>query len=280
MLFLVVDAIPHDLAREVWSDGGMEGFCEPRPVVSVFPSLSHVAVPSLLWGTFETRPPGYEARYYEADTGEVRGGYSEAESEAALEPFRARPRGLVGHLAVYLLRGALAWGQIRWITHRFRQEGGPWLGYLSATDGVGHFGGRPGLERSFRDICARLREARQEHRRRKGVLPHVVLCSDHGMAFGRFQHLGVKQLEERLERAGFHPGNRGPDGVVLLAYGDVGAGVVYADRSRAPEVAELIASAPGVDLAFARIEGGSVAFAERGEPSRARLSWRGQEYRY
>ena len=71
MLFLVVDAIPHDLALELWSDGAMPGFDEPRPIVSVFPSLSHVAVPSLLRGVLDVHPEGYEARYHDATAREM-----------------------------------------------------------------------------------------------------------------------------------------------------------------------------------------------------------------
>ncbi len=280
ILFLLVDAIPWDLAREVWAEGGMPGFREPRPVVSVFPSLTHVAVASLLRGVFDERPPGYEARWYDPTDGRIRGGFSDPESEGPMAHFRARPHGLLGHLGVYFLRGLLAQGQIRWITHRFRREGGPWLGYLAATDGVGHFSGRPGLARAFRDVCAQLRTLREEQARRIGTLPEVVLCSDHGMAFGTLGHLAAKELETRLEAAGFRPGAMGPDGVALVPYGDVGGGVVYAHPERAAQVAEAVASAPGVDVAFGRSPGGALAFGQRGPMTRARLRWRDGLYRY
>jgi hypothetical protein len=278
--FLLVDAIPHDLAHEVWAEGGLEGFAEPRPSVSVFPSLTEVAVPSLLREIFAERPPGYEVRYYHPPSGEVRGRPGDPESEIAVAPYRARPRGLLAQAAIYLLRARLAYAQVRWITHRFEQEGGPWLGYLSATDGVAHFSGRLELARAFRDIAASVNEVRREHQRRHGVLPGVVLCSDHGVAFGRLEHLAEQELGERLAHAGFRPGESGRDGVVLVSFGDVGAGVVYTDLARAPEVAEVTARAPGVDLAFARVEGGCLVFASREGLGRARIRWRGELYRY
>jgi hypothetical protein len=176
VFFLVIDAIPHDLAREVWAAGALPGFQEPRPTVAVFPSLTAVAVPSLLGGIFDEVPPGYEARYYHPPSGEIRGGLGDPESEAAVAPFRARPRGFLGHTAVYLLRRGLAHAQIRWITHRFREEGGPWLGYLSATDGVAHFSGRDGLVLALRDIAASVDAARRTHEREHGELPGAVLC--------------------------------------------------------------------------------------------------------
>jgi hypothetical protein len=286
-----VDAVPYEVAKAVWEDGGLPGFGEPRRSVSVFPSLTEVAVPSLLRGIFSERPPGYESRYYHPPSGEIRGGFSDPASDAAMSPFRARPRGLLAHAAVYLLRGQLAYAQIRWITHRFQQEGGPWLGYLSATDGVGHFSGREGLARAFRDIALRVNQLRLEialrvnqlrleHQRQHGVLPGVVLCSDHGMSFGPLDHLAESTLADRLTGAGFRVGGRGHHRVVLVPYGDVGAGVVHVERESAPEVATAVASAPGVDLAFARVEGGCLVFGMREGLERARIRWRGGSYRY
>jgi hypothetical protein len=273
-----VDAIPWELAREVWADGGLPGFAGPRPMVSVFPSLTDVAVPSLLREIFPARPPGYEARWYHPPSGEIRGP-GDPESDAALAPLRARPHGLVAQAAIYLLRGRLAYAQIRWITHRFRNEGGPWLGYLSATDGVAHFDGRDGLARAFRDVAASVAAARSEHARRHGVLPGAVLCSDHGMAFGTVDHLAARDLGARLARAGFALGGAGADRAVLVPWGDVGAGAVHVDRARAAEAAEVVAGAPGVDLAFARVPAGFLVLGGGGS-TRARVRWRGSAWRY
>lgn len=277
--FLLVDAIPYDLAWEVWDDGGLPGFAEPRPTVSVFPSLTEVAVPALLREIFPERPPGYEARYYDASSGETHGPGDPA-SEAPISPLRARPRGLISQAAIYLLRARLAYAQIRWITHRFEQEGGPWLGYLSATDGVAHFNGREGLVGSFRDIAESVQQARLEHESHHGVLPGVVLCSDHGMAFGDLDHLSAHALGERLEQAGFRLGESGRDGAVLVPFGDVGAGCVYVEPQRAGDAAEVVARAPGVDLTFALEDGGCLVLGEEGA-TRARIRWgEGGVYRY
>jgi hypothetical protein len=278
--FLLVDAIPHALAHDVWAAGGLPGFDEPRPTVSVFPSLTAVAVPALLRGIFDEVPAGYEVRYYDPAHGEIRGSFGDAASEAAMAPFRTRPHGLLGHTAVYLLRRGLAYAQIRWITHRFQEEGGPWLGYLSATDGVAHFSGRSGLERSLRDIAHALDAARREYERRHGELPGVVLCSDHGMRFGAVEHLAAHQLEDLLAGAGYRVGKPVPDGVTLVPYGEVGAGVVHTSAECAPGVAEVVAGAPGVDLAIAHQDDGCLVFGLRETLERAQVRWRDGAYRY
>jgi hypothetical protein len=278
LLFLLVDAIPYGLAHEAWASGDLPGFREPHPMVSVFPSLTEVAVPSLLREIFPERPPGYEARYYHAPSGEVHGP-GDAESEAAVAPFRARPRGLATQAAIYLLRERLAYAQIRWITRRFRIEGGPWLGYVSATDGVAHFSGREGLALAFRDVAASVHEARLEHQRRTGLLPGVVLCSDHGIAFGDLEQLSAQALGERLECAGFRLGGRGAESALLVPYGDVGAGVVHVDPGRASQAADVVVRAPGVDLVFAREAEGFRVLGAAGA-SQARVRWRDGAYRY
>lgn len=279
-LFLLVDAIPFPLARELWVRGGMPGFREPRPMVSVFPSLTDVAVAALLRAVFDERPPGYEPRWYHPSSGEIRGP-GDPESELVMEPLRARPRGLLAQAAIYLLPRGLAYAQVRWITHRFAREGGPWLGYLSATDGVGHFGGREALAEALADLLASVDAVRREHRLREGAWPRVVLCSDHGMAFGPKGHLAERTLAAHLEEAGFHSRERGAGGFVLVPWGDVGGGVIHGDGARAAEIAARAACAPGVDLAFGRCEDGCRAFGLRfGRLHSARLRWRGDRYRY
>jgi hypothetical protein len=279
-LFLVVDAIPWDLAQEVWREGGMPGFAEPRAVASVFPALTHVAVAALLEGTFHQRPFGYEVRYLHAPSGEIRGGFDEPGAEAAIEPFRVRPEGTLGHGSIYFLPRAVAAGQIRWISYRYQEEHGPWLGYLWATDAVGHFGGREGMKASFADVCAQVDAARRARLSREGVLPDVVLCSDHGMAFGRNMHLPAEALEAHLRVFGFDPEAEGSDRVRLVPFGDVSAGAAWCDPARADEVAELVATADGVELACAVLPEGFRAWRRRHGLEHARIRRDGTRWRY
>jgi hypothetical protein len=100
------------------------------------------------------------------------------------------------------------------------------------------------------------------------------------MSFGRMKHLDTRELADRLRSAGFRPGERGSDGVTLVAYGDVGGGVVYTEPSRAVEVAAIVAEAPGVDVAFGRDDEGCTAFARRHHLESARIRWRDDLYAY
>lgn len=270
-LFLVVDAIPFDVAEEVWRAGDMPGFAAPRPMVSVFPGLTHVAVPALLAGAFPARPPGYEVRYLHPPSGEIRGGFGVPGAEEAMRPFRVRPDGVIGHGAIYPLPSRASWAQIRWITHRSRAEGGPWLGYLWASDAVGHFEGRERLLASLSDVCRQVQRARTEVAERDGVEPEVVLASDHGMAFGPLVHLSAEMLAAHLGVFGFSEDAVGMDHIRLVPFGDVSAGVVYCDPTRAAPVAEAVATAPGVRLAFSATADGFQVWRTRGRIERARM---------
>lgn len=280
MLFLVIDAVPYDVAHELWADGLMPGFQEPRPLISVFPSVTHVSVPSLIRGVFDRRPPGYESRYFHTPSGEVRGGLADATSEAVFDPYQLRPRGALGQLAIYVLTSALAYGQVRWCTWRFQRGGGPWLGYIAATDGVAHFEGREKLREALVDIFAEIADVRAEYQRREGVLPGVVTASDHGMYFGEHTHVDVKDVERMLAVSGFTPGRTGRRGVHLVPLGDVGGGGAWCAPESAAEVAEAIAHVTGVELAFSRDGDGARVYAVGNGLASARIRWEGSRYLY
>ncbi len=280
-LFLVVDAIPLGLAAKAFDEGLLPGFSAPAPMISVFPSLTNVAVPALLGGVLEVRPPGYEARHYHPPSGEIRGGFSDPSSESGMHMYRGHPSGTLEHFAVYALRRRLAWQQIRWIGYRFRRDGGAWLGYLGATDGVGHFGGETALWEAFADICEQVRAMVRRFEEQHGETPRVVLCSDHGLAFGRLDHLDAAEVEERLRLVGFHPGKPAGTGFVLCPMGDVSGGAAWCAPGAAPELAQALVELPGVDVAACRTPTGARVFrVDAGGLAVANVKVRDGRYRY
>ncbi len=278
MLFLVVDAIPFDLARGLWRDGGMPGFAEPRPMVSVFPSLTHVAVPALVRGVTHLRPHGYESRYVHPPTWTVRGGI--VDDASPMDVYRMRPRTSVDEVAIYLFAETLSFGQARWVRWRFNQERGAWLGYLSATDGVAHFEGREALREALADIFGQVDRLRDRFEAEEGVRPGAVLCSDHGFRFQPLQATEVERIEKHLELAGFRPGGPLPEGVLMAPVGEVGGGAAWCAPERAAEAARAIAEVPGVDVAFGRKGDGCEVFAVRSGLERARIDWEAGRTRY
>lgn len=262
-LFLVVDGIPVDLAVEAFEADQLPGFTRPVPMVSVFPSLTNVAVPALLRGVIPVRPPGYEARYYHPPSGTIRGGFADPDSEPGLRVYRPHPEGNLGHFMVYALRGRHAGSQVRWIGSQFERGDGPWLGYLAGTDGVGHFDGRDELATVFGDVCEQVGVALRGFEGRHGFAPRVVLCSDHGFEFGPLRQLDEATVADRLRLAGFREGSTRGTGFVLAPMGVVAGAAAWCSPEVADELAEALVELPGVDLAACRTPDGARVFAVR-----------------
>ncbi|RME25976.1 MAG: hypothetical protein D6798_07660, partial [Deltaproteobacteria bacterium] len=283
-LFVVIDAIPLDVAQEVHAAGALPGFDPPVAQVSVFPSLTHVALSALARPAVDLRPPGYESLYVHVPSGEVRGSFLDGDSPG---PWRTQADGMLGLGAIYLLRTAMARQEARWIRLRFKSEGGPWLGYIAATDGVAHFSGRDALVTAFTEVCREIVDARRAFQSAHGVDPHVVLCSDHGMEWGLHSALSFETVVQRLRLEGYEPGRQGRRGVLSAPMGDVGAGMLWCHPDAASDLAQLASELPGVELAVARSPGstadrgsGTVFRVLPGRATRARVSWGPRGLRY
>jgi hypothetical protein len=273
-LFIVVDAVPFDVAEEAWVRGALPGFPKPSRLLSTFPSLTHVAIPALLRGFRDERPGGYEPVWFAPDRGQILRDFD------MLPPggLRHWPPGIVGEVAMYSFPMGLSWGQAR----HFAYEAGahpeqPLLAWVSATDAVAHFKGRAALLEAFLGVCRTVLETREEIARRFGTAPRVVLVSDHGTAFlekKTYAWLGPDQLGRVLGLFGFQVGKGGEDGVALPCLGNVGGGVAYTHPRLAVPAAEAVAETHGVDLAFGRMPEGFTVFAVREDGShRATIRW-------
>ncbi len=278
-LFVLVDAIPHDVARRAWMDGAFPGFPPPSQLVSTFPSLTYVAIPAIVRGISQYKPPGYEAVWFDPERGTL------VRDLDHIEPHGVDtwPRlNLFAEGALYALPRGFTYSQTRWIKQAApRHLDRPWVGWISATDALGHFKGRAAMHRAVSAIGGQVAQVREEYARIHGSLPRVVLASDHGMEFGIRSHLTQEDLQRFLALSGFAGPWGALDGVVVAALGVVGCGVLHTHPERAEAVAEVVSQAAGVDLAMARTRTGAAVFAVRGGGvARADLHWDGDRYRY
>jgi len=274
---LVVDAIPWELAVEVWQQGHLPGFSEPVPSVSVFPSSSNVALPALIDGILGARPPGYEARYYHPPSATIRGRPGAPEADRPMVRYRARP-GPLDLVAGPIVARFRASREVARLMHRFVRESGSWLAYASATDGIGHFGGREALLSAFRTVTRHVVEARRVIEMKHGTAPPVILTSDHGMAFGRLAHVSGVLVSQALKNAGFVRQSAGSAGFFLPSMGEIAAGVCFVAPDGAATVARILTRVEGIDVVVAR-RGEESALIVRGNDE-ALLDWRGGRYRY
>ncbi|MBN1335524.1 MAG: hypothetical protein JXB39_06140 [Deltaproteobacteria bacterium] len=278
-LFVLVDAVPYDIARRAWMAGAFPGFPPPSRMVSTFPSLTYVAIPALIRGIHPFKPKGYEAVWFDPERGVLVRDF-EHMTPSGLESW---PRmGLVQEGFLYALPRGFTFSQTRWITQQALQHADePWMGWISATDALGHFKGRAALARAFESVARKIALVREEYTRIHGTLPRVVLASDHGLECGTRFHLSEDELLRFLALGGYHGIWGAPDGVATASLGMVGSGVLHTHPDRAPAVAELVAQASGVDLAVAKVPDGAVVCGVRmGGMARARIHWEGDRYRY
>jgi hypothetical protein len=281
VLILVIDAIPWSLARAAWSAGLLPGFGEPRPVVSTFPSLTNVAVPALIDAAVRVSPPGYEARWVEPERRRVRGMLGRVADEPGLAPFRGRPEGALDTYLEYAMRQRTATVQLAWIRDHLLAEAAPWLGYLRATDAIGHFDGHDALLEVFATVAAEVAALGVLYERRHGRPLEVVLCSDHGMAFDVQHWLSDRTVVDAVASLGLTRGVGGTDGFQVAPLGDVAGGAVWCDARRAPDVASALVKLPGVELAVARLGDGALVVRDLGgRLSTARVRWTGTRYAY
>ena len=234
-------------------------------------------MPALIDRILGARPSGYEARYYHPPSGTMRGGLSAPEADWPMAQYRPHPDPL-DVLAGYVLPRLMASREVARLMRRFVKEGGSWLAYASATDGVAHFAGREALLAAFRTLARHVVNARRAIEMEHGAAAAVVLTSDHGMAFGRLAHVSDGVVSQALENAGFVAERAWPEGFFLPAMGEIAAGVCFVARDRAATAARTLARVEGIDVAVGRSAEES-ALIVRGADE-ASLDWRNGRYRY
>ena len=224
------------------------------PCVSVFPSFTNVAVPALIGRILGTRPPGYEARYYHPPSGNIRGGLITAEVDRHLAQYRIRPVGPLGMVAGFLVRSSWPGARSLRLVNGFAKEGGHWLAYAAATDGVARFQRARGAHRHVRNVILRTRgRAKDDRKRSMAPPPPSCLLSDHGMAFGPLANVSdadvASKLSNRRDSSASLPG---PNGFFLPAMGEVAAGVRFVAPDRAVMAARILTRLDGIDVVIAR----------------------------
>jgi hypothetical protein len=263
-LVVLLDAIPYE-AVERLTDPSLgetalfQDLKGPVPMVSTFPSGTNVAIPALIAPFGVGVSPGYENRHFDWAKNKVRGGgvisYYRIEF-----PWRGffdvtRTGIAVGGLnALNPVEGAIK--QLRKGIEGFvASEKDLYTIYVGETDLVMHFSGPDAVRPIFEALETTIREVRQEHPDRPF---DVVILSDHGVEGGEPLINVRKQVLKALKKAGYRYEKKlkRPDDVVLTPYGLVSNLEAYTRDEIKPQVAEVLASVPGVDLCvFKRPDG-------------------------
>lgn len=255
-LIVLLDAIPYAAAERITNPSLEEtalfqDLKGPVPMVSTFPSGTNVAIPALIAPFGVGVSPGYENLHYDWVRNRVRGGgvisYYRIEF-----PWRGffdvtRTGIAVGGLnALNPVKGSIE--QLRrGIDGFIACDKDLYTIYVGETDLVMHFLGPEAVRPIFEALETMLREVRQEHPDRPF---DVVILSDHGVEGGEPLINVRKPVLKALKKAGYRYKKKlkRPDDVVLTPYGLVSNLEAYTRDEKKPQVAEVLANVPGVDL--------------------------------
>lgn len=249
-LILALDGVPYRAVRTAREMGAFDGWAEPRPMVSTFPSMTNVGFTALL-APFGARPiPGYELRRYDQELNRVLGGGVFDDKFNWREQFELQTNGIWSKPGLYMTPGRTVRKELKKV-QKFALEDPDeiMLALVSATDTLTHFQGDDAIVRSLLEISESIEELRRLHLELHGRELQLVMFSDHGNADRKVKRAG--NIEKTLKQAGLQLSKRlgSPNQVVTAAYGLVGYGVLYSDPNTAEKAARALAGDPSVALA-------------------------------
>lgn len=256
LLFIGLDAVPYRtverLSDPALGDAALfRGLRGPVPLISTFPSTTSLAFAGILEPFGLEKSPGYEAKFFDWDAGQIRGGGLISYNQIKF-PWREfwdwRMHGL-GRKAVSGARPVkTTYRSIRQSLAAFAaSDDEVFYIYYTTTDLVSHLKSPPGLEPVLRRLDESLRELRERQPERPF---RVVLFSDHGMAGGEPLVNVRRGVTRALKRAGYHPARhlRQANHVVFVPFGLVSSFVAFTRESTREEVAAVLAGVEGVHV--------------------------------
>lgn len=287
-LVIAVDGVPYDLIKELQGEGHFRGFQEPSKVVSTFPSITTSAFGAMFHEVGGDRPPGYDREYFSYKKRKIQGFLSSIHPKSPTDfrnlfdyyrrtPFQkfwiyAAP-GFSGHRDLIKIR-KLLWN---------RPDAERLITYIGGTDGAGHILGRKRVRHWLIFMDDFLQKMRRRYRDEFGQDLQLTLFSDHGFHYVRKPNaVSKRSFVQRLRKVGLTLSNNlwRKDHVVAIEWGNISGASVYADESRVPEVARLLATTQGIDLVAYRSGENIELLAYRNlSGERAEISCNAQETR-
>ncbi|TNF70858.1 MAG: hypothetical protein EP299_13190 [Acidobacteria bacterium] len=271
-LIIALDAVPFWVVEDVMDpDLGEEAlfkdFKGPVPMVSTFPSSTSVALVGMLGPFGLGLSPGYEARFYDWQMGKVRGGgvvsYRRIEFPWR-EYFDWGRKGPIGSAIEGTRPIKYSIKRLRRAIQDFATNNREtFFIYIAPTDTAAHTKGPEALKKVLVALDQMLTELEESQKRPI----EVVIFSDHGLA-GDEPLINVwKGLKKAIKEAGFKLRTKrlkGPKDVVMVPFGLVSSAEAYVMEENKGEIAEVLASAPGVDVCVYSSDAGWLVESKRG----------------
>lgn len=267
-LLVCLDGVPHTIIKRAQSQGLFEMFREPTRLLSPFPTMTNVALSTMLCAT---PPLGYESLYFDKKVGRLAGGVgkyigprTESKKPSSYMDALDYQEPLPCEFLVYVAPERVCFADFQRFDARFRRTAPQtdFFAFLKATDGLLHIRGAAALQTALIELDQILRRTRA----RCGAETEIMLFSDHGMNTDESRRI---KLRQHLERQGFTWTNRvGAEdvrSVAVPAFGLVGFAALYcANESAANNIAASLTTLEGVDFSVTRSLDAARITGERG----------------
>ncbi|HEY0077704.1 MAG TPA: hypothetical protein VGB73_03590 [Pyrinomonadaceae bacterium] len=277
-LLLCLDGVPHELIEAARSRGLFDRFNEAARLLSPFPTMTNVALSTMLGAT---APLGYESLYFNRDERRLCGGARKYVGRRTPDKIPSSymdeldyQEPLPFEFLVYVAPETIWRADMRRFRERFRAAPAhrDFFAFLKGTDGLLHIRGARRLDVALQSLDRILREI-QDH---CGAETEIVLFSDHGMnlqdnrRINLATHLRAEGYEVADNLSAPQRGKGRRRSVAVPAFGLCGYAALYcAEETDAGGVADALSTLEGVDFSIRRE--GSEAVVVRGERGAARI---------
>src|SRR5262245_42870672 len=283
-LVIVLDGVPYQTIAELRAEGRFRRFKNPARMISMFPSLTNVAMIEILQAEDS---PGYEDHYYDREQNRLLGAIQDRLNGGKFirNSFRktfdyhaTAFKGSLAYVAAPLGTIAVAHLDLSAFRQSFKEFCGKsdaplFVAYIGETDSLAHLGGRKPLKALLRALDRTVEELISE----SGGRLEVEMFSDHGNNYADYASV---ELNDAINGAGFKTEKSliHPNSVVLPKYGLVGASTLFTRPENRARLAEVCAKTKGVD--FAVYPSGEDVIELISARGRARVSRDGDRFRY
>jgi hypothetical protein len=242
-LAVCLDGVPYEVMARLWDEGLFREFSRPVKMISVFPSVSDVALTDVLHAE---KVPGYENLYFDVQRNQIAGGALSTVSKARIPYLEILDydepgifKGIAYILPVKTYRADLGRFLKRYNATDLRQ----YRAHLCSTDSLCHVMTPEDFQQFLHEVDALLREI---FLRREGLLDFVVF-SDHGNS--QIQSVRI-DVEKFLSERGFQVESsiKSERSVVIPGFGLVGVMAVYCKPESTLRLAQVLSRCEGVDF--------------------------------
>jgi hypothetical protein len=283
-LVIVLDGVPYQTVAELRAEGRFRRFKNPARMISMFPSLTNVAMIEILQAADS---PGYEDHYYDREQNRLLGAIQDrlnggkfirGSFRSTFDYHAPAFKGSLAYLAPPVGAITVAHLDISAFRKSFREfcaksDSPLFVAYIGETDSLAHLGGRKPLKALLRSLDRAIEELISE----SGGRLEVEMFSDHGNNYAEYTEV---KLNDAIDSAGFRTEKtlKDANSVVLPKYGLVGASTLFTYPENSARLAEVCAKTRGVD--FAAYQSGEDVIELTGSRGRARVSRAGDRFKY